>query len=54
MIPLYFFYQNISFLVLGPDDCSPPKCGELSEYIDSAHTLRVKDLFKMYEWVKCV
>ena len=21
-----------------PNDCTPPKCGELSEYPDSAHT----------------
>ena len=27
----------------GPDNCTPPKCGELSEYTDSAHT-EVEDL----------
>ena len=27
----------------GPDDCTPPKCGEMSEYTDSAHT-EVEDL----------
>ena len=34
MIPPHLFYQiYLSFL-----DCTPPKCGELSECIDSAHS----------------
>ena len=37
MIPPYLFYQ-IYPSSSGPDDCTPPKCGELSEYTDSAHT----------------
>ena len=37
MIPPHNIYQiYLSFFVR--DDCSPPKCGELSEYTDSAHT----------------
>ena len=37
MIPPHLFYQiYISFLE--QNDCTPPKCGELSEYTDSAHT----------------
>ena len=43
MIPLHLFYQiYISFLE--QNDCTPPKCGELSEYTDSAHT-EVEDPF---------
>ena len=37
MIPphnIYQIYQSLSVR----DDCTPPKCGELSEYTDSAHT----------------
>ena len=42
MIPPHLFYQiYISFLE--QNDCTPPKCGELSEYTDSAHT-EVEDL----------
>ena len=37
MIPPHNIYQIYhSFSV--QDDCSPPKCGKLSEYTDSAHT----------------
>ena len=37
MIPPHLFYQiYISFLE--QKYCNPPKCGELSEYTDSAHT----------------
>ena len=43
MIPPHNIYQIYhSFSVR--DDCSPPKCGELSEYTDSAHT-EVEDPF---------
>ena len=46
MIPPHLFYQiYISFLE--QNDCTPPKCGELSEYIDSAHT-KVEDLSSRY------
>ena len=46
MIPLYLFYQiYISFLK--QNDCTPPKCGELSEYTDSTHT-EVEDLSSRY------
>ena len=39
MIPPHLFYKIYhSFL-----DCTVPKCGELSEYTDSAHT-EVEDL----------
>ena len=36
MIPPYIYqiYHSLS----ERDDCTPPKCGELSEYTDSAHT----------------
>ena len=37
MIPPHLFYQ-IYFSFLEQNDCTPPKCGELSEYTDSAHT----------------
>ena len=42
--PVYRIY--LSFL-----DCTPPKCGKLSEYTDSAHT-KVEDLSSKYtfEW----
>ena len=37
MIPPHLFYQiYISFLE--QTDCTPPKCGEMSDYTDSAHT----------------
>ena len=42
MIPPHRFYQKyLSFLE--QNDCTPPKCSELSEYTDSAHT-EVEDL----------
>ena len=42
MIPPHLFYQMyLSFLE--QNDCTPPKCGKLSEYTDSAHT-EVEDL----------
>ena len=37
MIPPYVFYQIYPSL-FGPDDCTPSKCGEMSEYTDSTHT----------------
>ena len=37
MIPPHHFYQ-IYLSFLEQNDCTPPKCGELSEYTDSAHT----------------
>ena len=44
MIPPHLLYQiYISF----QNDCTPPKCGELSEYTDSAQT-EVEDLFLRY------
>ena len=42
MIPPHLFYQ-ICLSFLEQNDCTPPKCGKLSEYTDSAHT-EVKDL----------
>ena len=39
MIPPHLFYQiglYISFLE--QNDCTPPRCGDLSDYTDSAHT----------------
>ena len=42
MIPPHLFYQ-IYLSFLEQNDCTPPKCGELSEYTDSAHT-EVEDL----------
>ena len=36
-IPPHHICQIYHFLSQ-QDDCTPPKCGELSEYIDSAHT----------------
>ena len=42
MIPSHLFYQ-IYLSFLEQNDCTPPKCGELSEYTDSAHT-EVEDL----------
>ena len=46
MIPPHLFYQ-IYLSFLEQNDCTPPKCGELSEYTDSAHT-EVEDLFSRY------
>ena len=43
MIPPHLFYQ-IYLSFLEQNDCTPPKCGELSEYTDSAHT-EVEDLY---------
>ena len=37
MIPPHSMYQIYHSLSLR-DNCTPPKCGELSEYTDSAHT----------------
>ena len=37
MIPPHNIYQIYHSLSVR-DDCTPPKCGELSEYTDSAHT----------------
>ena len=37
MIPPYNIYQIYHSLSV-QDDCTPPKCGELLEYTDSAHT----------------
>ena len=37
MIPPHLFYQ-IYLSFLEQNDCTPPKCGELSEDTDSAHT----------------
>ena len=37
MIPPHLFYQ-IYLSFLEQNDCTPPKCGELSDYTDSAHT----------------
>ena len=42
MMPPHLFYQ-IHPSSCGLDDCTPTKCGELSEYTDSAHT-EVEDL----------
>ena len=42
MIPPHLFYQIYLFF-LEQNDCTPPKCGEVSEYTDSAHT-EVEDL----------
>ena len=46
MIPPHLFYQ-IYLSFLEHNDCTPPKCGELSEYTDSAHT-EVEDLSSRY------
>ena len=45
MIPPHLFYQ-IYLSFLEQNDCTPPKCGELPEYTDSAHT-EVEDLDRM-------
>ena len=46
MIPPHLFYQ-IYLSFLEQNDCTTPKCGELSEYIDSAHS-EVEDLSSRY------
>ena len=46
MIPPHLFYQIYCY-VLEQTDCTPPKCGELSEYTDSAH-IEVGDLSARY------
>ena len=46
MIPPHLFYQ-IYLSFLEQNDCYPKKCGELSEYTDSAHT-EVEDLSSRY------
>ena len=46
MIPPHLYYQIYPTLS-GPDDCTPPKCGKLSEYTDNAHT-EVEDLSSRY------
>ena len=48
MIPQHLFCL-ICISRFEQDDCTQPKCGELTEYTDSAHTV-VKSFFKMYEW----
>ena len=37
MISPHLIHQIYLFF-LEQNDCTPPKCGELSEYTDSAHT----------------
>ena len=46
MIPPHLVYK-IYLSFLEQNDCTPPKCGELSEYTDSAHT-EVEDLSSRY------
>ena len=46
MIPPHLLYQIYIFF-LEQNDCTPPKCGEMSEYTDSAHT-EVEDLSSRY------
>ena len=46
MIPPHFLYQ-IYLSFSQQNDYTPPKCGELSEYIESAHT-EVGDLSSRY------
>ena len=46
MIPPHLFYQ-IYLSFLEQNDCTPPNCGELSKYTDSAHT-EVEDLSSKY------
>ena len=50
MISPHLFY-HLSYLE--QNYCTPPKCGELSEYTDIDHT-EVEDPSSRYEWVKCV
>ena len=45
MIPPHLF--QIYLLLPEQNDCTPPKCGELSEYTDSVHT-EVEDLSSRY------
>ena len=47
MIPPHFFYQ-IYYSFFQQNDCTPPKCDELSEYTDSAH-IEVDDLSSRYK-----
>ena len=49
MIPPHLFYQIYLFF-FEKNDCTPPKCGELSEYTDRGGG----SFLKIYEWVKCV
>ena len=46
MIPPHNIYKIYNSLSVR-DDGTPPKCGELSEYIDSAHT-EMEDLSSRY------
>ena len=46
MIPPHLFYE-IYLSFLEQNYCTPPKCGELSEYTDSART-EVEDLSSRY------
>ena len=46
MIPPHLYYQIYVFL-FESDDCTRPKCGELSEYTDSTHT-EVEDVSSRY------
>ena len=45
ILPHLFYQVYLSFLE--QNDCTPPKCDELSEYTDSAHT-EVEDLSSRY------
>ena len=49
MITPHLFYQ-IYLSFLEQNDCTPSKYGELSEYIDSAHT-EVEDLSSRYIYI---
>ena len=42
-----FLLANVSFL------CTPPKCEELSDYTNSAHT-GGGSFLKINKWVRCV
>ena len=46
MILPHLFYQ-IYLSFIEQNDCTPPKCGELSEYTDGAQT-EVDNLFSRY------
>ena len=48
MIPQHLFHQ-IYRSFFQQNYCTPPKCGELSEYTDSAHTEVEDPFFKKYE-----
>ena len=52
MIPPHLFYQ-IYLSFLEQNGCTPPKCGELSEYTDSAHT-EVEDAYRKEVNFKCL